>query len=81
MDMQKVKMKYAKQDLRIAKNKGAVTVCGCVVFGEKANVTISRNGDGTFDIVWGRMAENHWKNCNEQQVLDFMVDAYIVEAA
>lgn len=80
-NIKKAVTKFAKQDLKIAKTKGSVTVCQCVVFGEKTNVDINRNGDGTFDIIWGRMAENSWKSCNEQLVIGFMMDAYQVEVA
>jgi hypothetical protein len=80
-NIKKAVTKYAKQDLKIAKTKGMVTVCQCKVFGEQTNVTISRVENGLFDIVWGRMAENSWKNCNEELVIGFMMDAYQVEVA
>lgn len=81
MNLQAVKTKYAKQDLNIAKKRGSVTVCQCMVFDEKTNVTINRVENGLFDIVWGRMAENSWKNCTEEIVINFMIDAYQVVAA
>ena len=78
---QKARLKFAKKDVNIAAKRGSVTVCQCVVFGEKTNVTIERTEAGLFNIVWGRMAEAHWLNCSKEIAINFMVDAYQVEAA
>lgn len=77
-------MKFAKQDLKIAKTRGSVMVCQCKVFGDKTNVTISRDLNGLFSILWanvdnGVLKKGEWLGCTEEVVLNFLVDAYDVQ--